>query len=211
MKKILSLYDFTGFWSKPYHEAGYDVTQIDIKHGDNIFDLTLGWIELNGPFSGILCAHPCDEFASSGARWFKRKDADGTTRKAARMANHTLDLILHAKRMNPDMWWAWENPVGRMNQVVPRMKAFGPIHKFNPNEYGGWLKPTGDKYRKLTCLWGEFTIPKTKWVKPVTHTTMDGKQGSWLWAKLGGKSEKTKELRSATPMGFARAFFAANP
>ena len=28
--------------------------------------------------------------------------------------------------------------------------------------------------------------------------------------KLGGKSERTKELRSMTPMGFARAFCAAN-
>jgi len=34
-------------------------------------------------------------------------------------------------------------------------------------------------------------------------------QGSWL-QKLGGKSEKTKTLRSATPMGFARAFYEAN-
>jgi hypothetical protein len=28
--------------------------------------------------------------------------------------------------------------------------------------------------------------------------------------KLGGKSERTKELRSETPVGFARAFFLAN-
>jgi hypothetical protein len=34
-------------------------------------------------------------------------------------------------------------------------------------------------------------------------------QGSWLM-KLGGKSEKTKELRSMTPMGFAYAFYEVN-
>lgn len=28
--------------------------------------------------------------------------------------------------------------------------------------------------------------------------------------KLGGKSERTKELRSMTPLGFAKAFFEAN-
>jgi hypothetical protein len=32
-----------------------------------------------------------------------------------------------------------------------------------------------------------------------------------MWAKLGGNSEKTKELRSLTPAGFAQAFFEANP
>jgi len=34
-------------------------------------------------------------------------------------------------------------------------------------------------------------------------------QGSRV-QRLGGKSDKTKELRSMTPMGFARAFYAAN-
>jgi hypothetical protein len=29
--------------------------------------------------------------------------------------------------------------------------------------------------------------------------------------KLGGKSEKTKELRSMTPLGFAESFYLANP
>ena len=38
-----------------------------------------------------------------------------------------------------------------------------------------------------------------------------GKRGSWQWAKLGGKSERTKRLRSQTPRGFALAFAEANP
>ncbi len=223
MKTILSLYDFTGFWSRPYHEAGYNVIQIDIKHGDNIFDLTKAWIQMQGPIHGILCAHPCDEFSVSGARWFKGKDADGTTGKAVKMANHTLDLILHAKQLNPQMWWVWENPVGRINRVVPRMKQYGPRRNpnpdkrgkrniyFNPNQYGSWLNPPGDHYEKRTCLWGEFTYPIAKPVEPVIMQDSKGNRGSWMWLKLGGKSEKTKELRSATPMGFARAFFASNP
>jgi hypothetical protein len=33
-------------------------------------------------------------------------------------------------------------------------------------------------------------------------------RGSWMWANLGGKSERTKALRSKTPQGFARAFAA---
>lgn len=210
MKTILSLYDFTGLWSKPYHDAGYKVIQIDIKHGDDIMDLTLGWVDLQGPIHGILCASPCDEWASSGARWFKEKDADGRTEKARVMVNHTLDLILRAKQNNPSMWWVWENPVGRMNRVVPRMKKYGPKFYFDPCDYGGWLTPPGDNYRKKTALWGEFTAPIKKKVEPIVFTGKSGKTGSWMWASLGGRSERTKELRSATPLGFSKAFFDSN-
>jgi hypothetical protein len=207
MKTILSLFDYTGAWSLPYREAGYNVIQIDIKHGDDIMQLGRSWVKMQGPIHGILCAHPCDEFAGSGARWWKEKDSNGTTAKAVRMANHTLDLIEWAE----PKWWVWENPVGRLNRMVPRLRPHGPNHTFNPNEYGGWTNPPGDFYRKKTQLWGHFNIPEALWVKPVTHTTKDGKSGSWLWAQLGGKSERTKALRSATPMGFALAFFASNP
>lgn len=41
------------------------------------------------------------------------------------------------------------------------------------------------------------------------YETKNGKRGSWMWANLGGKSERTKELRSITPMGFSRAFATA--
>jgi hypothetical protein len=34
-------------------------------------------------------------------------------------------------------------------------------------------------------------------------------QGSWI-QRLGGSSERTKELRSVTPLGFAYAFAKAN-
>ena len=36
MLTILSLCDFTGEWSRPYREAGYDVRQVDIKHDDDV-------------------------------------------------------------------------------------------------------------------------------------------------------------------------------
>jgi hypothetical protein len=214
MKTILSLYDYTGFWSRPYHDASYNVIQVDIKHGDNIFDLTRAWVKMQGPIHGILCAHPCDDFSVSGARWFAEKDADGRTAQSAKMANHTLDLIEWA---NP-VWWVWENPVGRMNRIVPRMKQWGPQRNpntskvyFDPCEYGGWLNPPRDHYGKKTCLWGRFTYPVAKPVEPVILTDSKGNKGSWMWLKLGGKTEKTKELRSATPMGFAKAFFQSNP
>jgi hypothetical protein len=39
---------------------------------------------------------------------------------------------------------------------------------------------------------------------------MENLDGQKLHRCLGGKSERTKELRSITPMGFAKAFYEAN-
>jgi len=70
-------------------------------------------------------------------------------------------------------------------------------------EFGGWCdNPAEDAYTKRTCLWGDFQEPEKKPVDPV--------DGSKMHRLYGGKSERTKEMRSMTPRGFARAFFAAN-
>ena len=59
-----------------------------------------------------------------------------------------------------------------------------------------------ESYTKKTGLWGAFNKPEKKSL-PVST------EGNWIM-KLGGKSERTKELRSMTPKGFALAFFNAN-
>jgi hypothetical protein len=46
------------------------------------------------------------------------------------------------------------------------------------------------------------------WPKPVAPQRVNS-QGGWMMA-LGGKSAKTKRLRSTTPMGFARAVWQYN-
>lgn len=33
---IISLFDYTGNWSRPYRENGYEVIQVDIQHGTDI-------------------------------------------------------------------------------------------------------------------------------------------------------------------------------
>ena len=67
---------------------------------------------------------------------------------------------------------------------------------------GAWLE---DAYPKKTCLWtgNGFTMP---WTDPVQPE--DGHSRQHL--KLGGKSAKTKNIRSATPRGFARAVYEFN-
>jgi site-specific DNA-cytosine methylase len=72
-KRILSLFDHSGEWSKPYRDAGYEVVQVDIKNGIDI----LGWdYKVYDKVHGILAAPPCTDFALSGSRYFAKKDAD---------------------------------------------------------------------------------------------------------------------------------------
>ena len=89
-------------------------------------------------------------------------------------------------------WWVIENPVGRINSLFPEMEYFGPSY-FQPWQYG-------DPYTKKTGLWGKFKMPPVRNpVQPIMYTNSKGQKGSWMWAKLGGNSDKTKELRSLTP------------
>ena len=186
-KIILDLCGGTGSWSRPYAEAGYYVRIITLP------DYDVRTYKPPERVYGILVAPPCTDFSVSGAQYWRAKDADGRTAESLAVVNCCLDIIEAA---HPN-FWCLENPVGRLPKLIPY--RLGPyIIKFHPWEYG-------DPYTKLTCLWGNFTIPNRKPVKPIKYC----KQGSWI-QQLGGKSERTKYLRSITPPGFARAFYEAN-
>ena len=192
-KTILSLFDYSGHWSKPYKDAGYDVYQCDIKLGIDI--LTLEPEDLPDEIYGIMAAPPCTDFSGSGAQYWKTKDADGRTEASLALVDKVLQLVDY---YDPE-FWVLENPVGRLQKLRP---AIGNPWYFNPNEFAGWLDDEHDCYTKKTGLWGKFNKPEKKPL-PVSPG------GSWIM-KLGGKSERTKELRSMTPMGFAKAFYEAN-
>lgn len=156
---------------------------------------------------GVLIAAPCTDFASSGARWFAAKDADGRTRRSVSIVRDCLEVVEHAQ---PD-WWVLENPVGRIQSCVPELGD--PLMRFDPCDYAGLADhPEREAYTKRTALYGDFCadLNPHHGREPVWYykTRKDGTKvrGSWMWAKLGGKSERTKELRSVTPTGFARAF-----
>lgn len=145
---------------------------------------------IDRPVHGILCAPDCNAFAGSGAQYWPAKDADGRTLEGLAL----VDACLRAVAIYRPYWWALENPVGRLRRWLGP-----PRFSFDPCDFG-------DPYTKKTLLWGNFSIPKKQPVEPIRSCS----QGSWLQL-LGGKSEKTKTLRSATPLGFARAFRKANP
>lgn len=184
---ILSLFDHSGNWSKPYRDAGYEVRQYDLKNGDDVRFLTVPWEET---VHGILGAPPCTVFANSGARWPRTNEE-----MAAGLA--LVDATLRFVAMCKPQWWAMENPVGKLGRWI------GPPQlRFHPCEFGGWVEG-GDAYTKRTCLWGDFAAPEKRPVEPT--------EGSKMHTQYGGKSERTKQARSITPLGFARAFFEANP
>ena len=185
---ILSLFDYSGNWSKPYRDNGYEVYQIDIKLGLDVLDLRIEDLPFDS-VHGILAAPPCTDFAGSGAQYWKAKDADGRTEASLALIDKTLEFV---KCFQPH-WWALENPVGRLSKLRPQL---GNPWYFQPHWYG-------DAYTKKTGLWGNFN-------KDLPRNDVEPDPNSWIM-KLGGKSEKTKELRSMTPMGFANAFFIANP
>ena len=196
---ILDLCGGTGGWSKPYSDAGYDVRIITFPEHDARlwpskpshfpnrgrfpvqFDSIEGWI---GDVQGILCAPVCTVLSGSGA-CHPRTDADIIE------ALSLCDACIRICHVIKPVWWALENPVGKLR------KWHGPpVMTFNPCDYG-------DPYKKRTLLWGNFCKALNRNpVKPVIPSP--------LHQNYGGKSAKTKEVRSKTPPGFAKAFFEAN-
>lgn len=159
------------------------------------------------PVVGILMAPPCTDFSSSGSRHWPGKDADGRTAASVSI----VKSCLFVKDTLKPTWWVLENPVGRLRRLVPEVGS--ALLLFHPSDYASWADdPDSEAYTKKTCLFGDFNpdLPKNP-REPKMVTLKNGKRGSWMWAKLGGKSEKTKALRSKTPQGFSRAFARANP
>jgi len=198
-KLILDLCGGTGSWSKPYAEAGYKVVLIDpmewsteipplVHHlQKDVRKVTYEDLEAWAPSAhevvGILAAPPCTVFANSGARW---------PRTEAEMLEgiSVMDACMRIIGLVKPNWWALENPIGKMKKYLGPPKMY-----FNPCDYG-------DPYTKKTCLWGEFTVP--------VKTPVPASLGSKMHLNYGGKSAATKRARSATPAGFAKAFFEAN-
>ena len=177
---IYDLCGGTGSWSDPYTKAGYDVRVIDVKNGGDVRLLQRS----DELIHGILAAPPCTVFASSGARW-ERSDDD------MREALAVVDACIRIAYIANPQWWVLENPIGTLVRWLGK-----PTMYFQPCDYG-------DPWTKRTALWGRFTEPMRNPVEP--------KPGGFPgWKNLGGKSERTKTLRSITPPGFAQAFFEAN-
>lgn len=228
---VLSLYDYTGEALRPWAEAGYKCYAFDIQHDDSTrWDFKGGgsvefvhmdlwdhnniskmheWFEYENVVFGM--AFPvCTDLAVSGAAHFARK-AKADPEFQIKASNHARWCAEFFEVLGVPYFV--ENPVSRLATLWRK-----PDHTFQPYQYGGYIPPgeyehprwpeyiaARDAYPKKTCLWtgGGFVMPEHKAV-PV------GGGYSTQHLKLGGKSMKTKNIRSATPRGFARAVFEAN-
>lgn len=179
--RLLSLCDLSGEWSRPYREAGWIVETVDLQRGKDV-----RLLPYDPPFDGILAAPPCDHFASSGARWWKRKGEQALFDGLA-----VVDACLRAVALYRPTFWALENPVGRLSRFLGH-----PQFIFDPCDFG-------DPYTKRTCLWGCFAPPVPIFVGD-----------RWCYPSMGSKmhllSSTKKNERSVTPTGFAKAFYKAN-
>lgn len=189
-KVVLSLFDASGEWSKPWREAGYTVFTFDLQTGDDIRKFSAEYFanefgDFGDKVFAILAAPPCTNFSGAGARWWKGMDAKGETKVGIELVNQTLATVEYFK---PAVW-TLENPVGRIKALTGLPE---PTLSFNPHNFG-------NPYTKRTLLWGDFN-PEL----PLANVFPT--EGSRIH-KLSGKD---KYGRSLTPEGFAYAFFMAN-
>lgn len=217
---VYSLFDGSGLMVEPWAAAGHtcycfnadtaDHGQYEMRVEHPNIHYVNCWIETTFnpvashglPAPDIVFSFPsCTKLAASGAK-HDRDPAD----VAADIALAKVAGRLACKWGAP---WMVENPVGALCT-----KWRKPDHYFNPFEYGGYLTgdevqfhpkmPPKDAYTKRTGIWcgNEFVMPEKC---PVEHTGC-----FWGWKYLGGSSPRTKQLRSLTPRGFARAVFLFN-
>lgn len=227
--KAVFPFDYTGIMAEPWRQAGYTCFIIDAQHpaGITIDPARPGlikvgmWIENDeqtlAALTGIVGEGvrmvagfpPCDDMAVSGARWFAAKlEADPLCQQKAAARAQFMQVLGEA-------WgcpWMAENPVSILANLW-RPSDF----RFDPCDYALYLPaddvhptypeyiPPRDRYRKKTCIWhGNGFVEPQKMPYAPFKAAFPG------WQKLGGKSIRTKNIRSATGRGFAAAVFAAN-
>lgn len=228
---IFSLFDGSGYAALPWAERGHKVLCFNFDgadHGDyqsvrvthpNIVYLN-EWIGLSfqhnammrvfGTPDFIIAFPPCTDLAVSGTRHFAAKrerdplfqdKAVSTCKIAAEIADwFNVPYVI-------------ENPVSVLSSMWRK-----PDYAFHPFEYGDYLTsnegehpafsefiPAFDAYHKKTCLWvgNDFKMPQKLPVEPIDKDNPG-------WVRLGGKSARTKMIRSLTPRGFAKAVCLAN-
>lgn len=229
---VLSLYDFTGEALRPWAEAGYHCFAFDIQHPEignrdtfegggyieyvqmdlwdhNNISKLHKWFDYENVVFGM--AFPvCTDLAVSGAAHFKAK-AERDPEFQIKASNHARWCASLFDALGVPYFI--ENPVSRLSTLWRK-----PNYSFHPYEYGEYIPDTEaehprwpdyiapkDAYTKKTCLWtgGGFRMPhRLPTCKPTGYSQQH--------LKLGGKSQRTKDIRSATPRGFARAVYEFN-
>ena len=205
---VLCLCDLTGNFAAPWLEAGYRAVLIDPQHPPGVtvdgqtirighvldHDVTRSCLRLlRGRVAFTAAFPPCTDLAVSGARWFEAKRAADPDfqRKAMSVVEQCLDIAVTACAP-----WFIENPVSQISTYWRK-----PDYSFHPHHFTGF--DAGDNYTKKTMLWTgrlfNMPAPNKADLGPPDDRIHKAPPGA-------GRAN----FRSATPMGFARAVFAAN-
>lgn len=205
---VISLFDLTGKLVQPWIDAGYDCWIVDLQHPPaydsggvttvgNLhkvhWDLTKPWLcpVDRGRIALVAAFPPCDHLAVSGARWFSGKGL----RKLA------VSVEMFATAAEFCEWagapYFIENPVSNISSHWRK-----PDHTFSPHHFTGYN--LDDNYTKKTCLWtgNGFVMP--------TEQQAEGLPPPDDRIHKCPPGPNRHNIRSATPLGFARAVFEAN-
>jgi len=219
---ILSLFDYTGNWSKPFVDAGFTVVQYDIElmkedpeyaPGDERFGEILSRMPTADIIAlrsagyeiyGVMSACPCTTFASSGARWWESLHDVESREAVEKVFGEWVPQGFESPfEYNKALVAATEviiefaNPTG-FHVLENPVGRLGRATGLDKPQYRFDPNNFGDPYTKKTQLWGDFgTELPTANVEPT--------EGSLIHKKSG-----KDRSRSDTPLGFAYAFFMAN-
>lgn len=205
MKPIaIFLCDLTGNMAKPWASAGIECYCVDTQHSirrerieGNIHfvwgDARTWRPPENRAIIFVAAFPPCTHITVAGARDFATKGG-----AMLRDALETFEACRQAAAWSGAPFMI-ENPVGVLSSVPHIGK---PNHYFHPHDYTAY-EPS-DNYTKKTCLWtgNGFVMPA-----PARLARL-GKPDDRI--HKCPPSENRADIRSATPMGFARAIFHAN-
>jgi len=176
--KILVACEYSGKVRDAFIRAGHDAVSCDIlptekpgpHHQGSVLDI------LNDGWDMMIAFPPCTHLASSGARWFAEKRADGRQQDGVdffmRMINAPIERI------------AVENPIGIMSRTYRK-----PDQIIQPWQYGH-----GET--KATCLW----LKNLPLLQPTC--VVEGREPR-MW-KLPPSKDRAK-IRSETYQGIADA------
>lgn len=209
------LFDLTGIMAQPWLEAGYDCWIVDMQHppaysqgGVSVVDpqqtghgtlhkvhkdLTEPWLcpIPREQIAFVAAFPPCDHLAVSGARWFQGK--------GLRLLARSIEMFATAAEFCE---WAGapyliENPV---SNIASHWRK--PDCTFSPHYFTGYN--VDDNYTKKTCLWtgNGFVMPELNQLVGL------GEPDDRIHKCPPGPDRHN--IRSATPLGFARAVFEAN-
>lgn len=206
---ILFLFEHSGYAAEPFTKIGFNTAIVDIQNSEANprATYTLDWDilakeqelrELAQDAIMVIGFPPCTDLSVAGAKHFEAK-----ARVNPNFQAEAIHLLRAPERIAGSTTFMIENPTSMASTLWRK-----PNFIFNPYDYGGYLPEDDvhpefpdfiaprDAYPKKTCLWtsDDFTMPPMRWVQ------WDALSQQFL--KLGGKSQKTKNICSASPRGF---------